>query len=104
MCIRDSYVTQHAAQYVTLPQFLASKSKKQQMPLGANILNGVIITIMLVVAAVLELSGSGTDVFWMFFALNVDLLLACYLFLFPSFWKLRKICLLYTSFRRCAEW
>lgn len=86
-----NYVTQHAAQYGTLPQFLASKSKKQQMPLGANILNGVIITIMLVVAAVLELSGSGTDVFWMFFALNVDLLLACYLFLFPSFWKLRKI-------------
>ncbi|WP_066645400.1 APC family permease [Christensenella timonensis] len=86
-----NYVTQHAAQYGTLPKFLASKSKKQKMPLGANITNGVIITIMLVAAAILELSGSGTDVFWMFFALNVDLLLACYLFLFPSFWKLRKI-------------
>ncbi|MEA5004773.1 MAG: APC family permease [Christensenella sp.] len=86
-----NYVTQHAAQYGTLPKFLASKSKKQKMPLGANITNGVIITVMLVIAAVLEMNGSGTDVFWMFFALNVDLLLACYLFLFPSFWKLRKI-------------
>ncbi len=86
-----NYVTQHAAQYGTLPKFLASKSKKEKMPLGANITNGVIITVMLIIAAVLEMSGSGTDVFWTFFALNVDLLLACYLFLFPSFWKLRKI-------------
>ena len=86
-----NYVTQHAAQYSTLPKFLASKSKKEGMPLGANLTNGVVISILLTVAAVMELSGSGTDVFWMFFALNVDFLLACYLFLFPSFWRLRKI-------------
>ncbi len=86
-----NYVTQHAAQYGTLPKFLASKSKKEDMPLGANLTNGVVISILLIAAAAMEASGSGTDIFWVFFALNVDLLLACYLFLFPAFWKLRKI-------------
>lgn len=85
-----NYVTQHAAEFGTLPKFLASKSKKNGMPLGANLTNGVVISALLVSAALLDAFGSGTDVFWMFFALNVDLLLACYLFLFPSFLKLRK--------------
>ena len=86
-----NYVTQHAAQYGTLPRFLASKSKKEGMPLGANITNGTVISVLLAAAAILEATGGGTDVFWMFFALNVDLLLACYLFLFPSFWQLRRV-------------
>ncbi|MEA4853174.1 MAG: APC family permease [Christensenella sp.] len=85
-----NYVTQHAAEFGTLPKFLASKSKKNGMPLGANLTNGVVISALLISAALLDAFGSGTDVFWMFFALNVDLLLACYLFLFPSFLKLRK--------------
>ena len=41
------------------------------------------ISILLTVAAVMELSGSGNGCVLMFFALNVDLLLACYLFYFP---------------------
>lgn len=86
-----NYVTQHAAQYGTLPKFLASKSKKEGMPLGANLTNGVVISVLLIVAAIMQNTGGNMDVFWVFFALNVDLLLACYLFLFPSFWKLRKI-------------
>lgn len=85
-----NYVTQHAAEYGTLPKFLASKSKKEGMPLGANITNGVVISALLIVAAVMQATGGNMDVFWVFFALNVDLLLACYLFLFPAFWKLRK--------------
>lgn len=86
-----NYVTQHAAQYGTLPKFLASKSKKEGMPLGANLTNGAVISVLLIVAAVMETTGGNMDVFWVFFALNVDLLLACYLFLFPSFWRLRKV-------------
>jgi len=85
-----NYVAQHAAQYGTLPHFLASKSKKEGMPLGTNITNGILISALPATAAIPEVAGSGTDVFWMFFALNVDLLLACCLFLFPSFWKLRR--------------
>ena len=79
-----NYVTQHAAQYGTLPRFLASKSKKEGMPLGANITNGTVISVLLAAAAILEATGGGTDVFWMFFALNVDLLLCL---LYTSLWR-----------------
>ncbi|MEG1500816.1 MAG: amino acid:proton antiporter, partial [Clostridiales bacterium] len=60
---------------------------KTEMPTGANLMNGIIATILVVVAPFLP----SQDLFWSFFALNMITLLMSYVFIFPAFLKLRKI-------------
>ncbi len=81
-----NYVAKYAAQQNALPKVLGIEDKNG-MPIGANITNGVIATIVVVIAPFIP----SQDIFWSFFALNMITLLMSYILLFPSFLKLRKI-------------
>ena len=81
-----NYVTMYAANQGSLPAFLGT-SASNGMPLGANIGNGIIASLMVLAAPMIP----SQDVFWSFFALNMVMLLVSYIILFPAFLKLRKI-------------
>lgn len=81
-----NYVTMYAANQGSLPEFLG-RSSKDGMPMGANIANGIIASLMVLVAPMIP----SQDIFWSFFALNMVMLLASYIVIFPAFLKLRKI-------------
>lgn len=81
-----NYVTMYAANQGNLPKVLG-RSSKDGMPIGANIGNGIIATIMVLIAPLIP----SQDVFWSFFALNMVMLLVSYILIFPSFLKLRQI-------------
>lgn len=80
-----NYVAKYAAEQNALPRVL-SRTDKRDMPVGANITNGVIATIIVLVAPLIP----SQDVFWSFFALNMVTLLMSYILMFPAFLKLRR--------------
>lgn len=81
-----NYVAKYAAENNALPSPL-KKQDKNGMPIGASICNGVIASIIVLVAPLIP----SKNVFWSFFALNMITLLLSYIFMFPAFGKLRKI-------------
>lgn len=81
-----NYVAQYAAKNNSLPKVFARENKKG-MPTGSAIMNGIVASVMVVVAPFLP----SQDLFWSFFALNVVTLLMSYIPVFPAFLKLRKI-------------
>ena len=86
-----NYVAMYAAKDGALPKVLASTNKKD-MPKGVNIINGVLASLLVVIAYVVQqVNPEAADYFWTFFALNVFTFLVSYIFLFPAFLKLRKI-------------
>ncbi len=85
-----NYVAQYAAKNKGLPKVFASENK-HGMPKGANIINGLLASALVIGGFYLLKSGGDVDIFWTFFALNVVTFIASYLFLFPAFLKLRKI-------------
>ncbi len=80
-----NYVAQYAAQKGSLPKIFA-KTDKKDMPIGANIANGVIASAIVLIAPLIP----SQDIFWSFFALNMVTLLMSYILMFPAFLKLRK--------------
>ncbi len=76
----------YAAREGLLPPLLA-KTDKKDMPIGANITNGVIASAVVLIAPFIP----SADVFWSFFALNMVTLLLSYIMLFPAFRRLREI-------------
>lgn len=80
-----NYVAQYAAQNGSMPKLFA-KTDKHDMPIGANIANGVIASLIVLVAPFIP----SQDIFWSFFALNMVTLLMSYILMFPAFLKLRK--------------
>ena len=80
-----NYVAQYAAKNGSLPNAFAKESKSG-MPIGANIINGVIASLVVIVAPFIP----SQDIFWSFFALNMVTLLMSYILMFPSFLRLRK--------------
>ncbi|HIZ76420.1 MAG TPA: APC family permease [Firmicutes bacterium] len=82
-----NYVAQYAAKEGSLPKVFRSERKDNQMPLGANIMNGVIASAMVVAAPLIP----SEDLFWSFFSLNMITLLLSYVLMFPAFLKLRRI-------------
>lgn len=77
----------YAAKRGALPRFLAIQDRKRGMPVGANVTNGVIATVIVLAAPLIP----SADIFWSFFALNMVTLLLSYIMLFPAFLKLRKL-------------
>ncbi len=84
-----NYVAMYAARDGALPKIFA-KENKQEVPSSANLLNGVVASVIVVVATIIGQTGGDLDTFWTLFALNVVTLLISYVFLFPAFLKLRK--------------
>lgn len=80
-----NYVAQYAARNGSLPKFFA-KTDKNDMPIGANIANGIIASLIVLIAPFIP----SQDIFWSFFALNMVTLLMSYILMFPAFLKLRK--------------
>ncbi len=82
-----NYVASYAAKNHDLPKVFAIESKRNGMPLGATLLNGVIAAILVIVSPLIP----NQNIFWAFFSLNVVALLGSYILMFPAFWRLRKI-------------
>ncbi len=62
-------------------------STKNDMPLGAALMNGILSSILIISSRIIP----SEQLFWSFFALNLAMLLLSYVPLFPAFLKLRKI-------------
>lgn len=76
----------YAAENGDMPGVFAKKSGKNDMPTGAAIMNGIVASIVVVIAPLLP----NEDLFWAFFALNLVMFLLAYVPVFPAFLKLRK--------------
>lgn len=85
-----NYVASYASEDHTLPKIFRWKNKKNDMPVGAPLLNGIVASILVLISPIMSSLGL-EEIFWSFFALNLVTLLLSYTFMFPSFIKLRKI-------------
>jgi len=70
-----------------MPKIFSLSTKKNGVPLGAALMDGIVATILILIAPLLPSEG----LFWSFFALNLVMLLMSYVPLFPAFLKLRTI-------------
>ncbi|WP_347086432.1 APC family permease [Streptococcus mutans] len=77
----------YAAENGDMPQFFAKRSRKRDMPIGVALANGIVASIVVVIAPFLP----NQDLFWAFFSLNLVMFLLSYVPVFPAFFKLRKI-------------
>lgn len=82
-----SSVAQLAAKNNDMPKVFAIESKKNGMPVGAAIMNGIVASVVVILAPIIP----NQDLFWCFFALNMVMFLLSYIPLFTAFLKLRKI-------------
>ncbi len=80
-------VASYAADNGDMPKVFAKRSKVNNMPVGSAVMNGIVASIVVIIAPILP----NQDLFWSFFALNLVMFLAAYLPIFPAFLKLRKI-------------
>ncbi|MGC6768651.1 APC family permease [Enterococcus sp. LJL128] len=77
----------YAAENGDMPKFFGLRSKKNEMPIGSAIMNGVVASVVVIIAPILP----NQDLFWAFFSLNLVMFLLSYVPVFPAFYKLRKI-------------
>lgn len=77
----------YAADNGDMPKVFSIKSKKNDMPIGSSIMNGIVASVIIVAAPLLP----NEDLFWAFFALNLVMFLLAYVPVFPAFLQLRKI-------------
>lgn len=80
-------VASYAARNGDMPKVFAKTSKKNDMPVGTAVMNGIVASVVVLIAPILP----NQDLFWSFFALNLVMFLMAYLPVFPAFIKLRKI-------------
>ena len=80
-------VASYAAQQGDMPKVFAKKSGRNGMPVGAAVMNGIVASVVVIIAPILP----NQDLFWSFFALNLVMFLMAYLPVFPAFLKLRSI-------------
>lgn len=79
-------VAAYSAENGDMPGVFKIRSKKTNMPIGAAVMNGLVASLVLIIAPFMP----NKDVFWSFFALNLVMFLLSYLPVFPAFIKLRK--------------
>ena len=79
-------VAAYSAENGDMPGVFKIRSKKTNMPIGAAIMNGLVASLVLIIAPFMP----NEDLFWSFFALNLVMFLLSYLPVFPAFIKLRK--------------
>ncbi|MDZ4910483.1 amino acid permease, partial [Clostridium perfringens] len=77
----------YAAENKDMPKGFGRRSSKNNMPVGSAVMNGIVASVVILVAPFLP----NQDLFWSFFALNLVMFLLAYLPVFPAFLKLRKI-------------
>lgn len=79
-------VAAYAAANNDMPAIFAKRSEKNNMPVGAAFVNGIVASIVVIIAPFIP----NEDLFWSFFALNLVMFLMSYIPVFPAFLKLRK--------------
>ncbi|MFS7256279.1 amino acid:proton antiporter [Carnobacterium divergens] len=82
-----NYVAMYAAHHNDMPAVFGIQNKKNEMPVGASVINGIVASLLVIAAPLIP----NENIFWAFFALNVVALLFSYILMFPAFLKLRKI-------------
>lgn len=80
-------VAAYAADQGDMPSVFGIRSKKNDMPIGSAVMNGVVASIILIIAPWIP----NQELFWCFFALNLVMFLLAYVPVFPAFLKLRKV-------------
>ncbi|MFV0556634.1 MAG: APC family permease [Lactovum sp.] len=80
-------IASYAAENGDMPSFFSKRRKSNDTPWGAALMNGIIATIIVLIAPILP----NQDLFWSFFSLNLVLFLLSYVPVFPAFYKLRQI-------------
>lgn len=80
---------QEAAQDNEFPKIFGSTTKNDS-PLGATIITGVVCTILLIFAGAMSTNGTISSIFWNIYAFSSIIFLIPYLLIFPSFIILRK--------------
>ena len=80
----------YAAEHGDMPAPFSRRWAKNQMPVGAVALNGIVASVICILGVVMKWLAPGSELFWTFFALNLVLLLMSYLPIFPAFLKLRR--------------
>lgn len=80
-------VAAYAADQGDMPSVFGIRSPKNDMPIGAAVMNGAVASIILIIAPWIP----NQELFWCFFALNLVMFLLAYVPVFPAFLKLRKI-------------
>ncbi|PSU33875.1 APC family permease [Photobacterium lutimaris] len=76
-----------AANEGELPETVARMSEKHDTPVGANNITGMLSTVVILAYAVF--AQTSDDLFWSVFAFSSCIFLLPYLFMFPSYLKLR---------------
>lgn len=79
-------VAAYAADMEDMPSVF-KKRRKNGIPSGAPIMNGIVASIVVLLAPIIP----NEDLFWSFFALNLVMFLLAYIPVFPAFLKLREI-------------
>jgi len=85
----SSRAAAEAAREGELPKMVGKMSEKHNTPLGANIIIGSLSTTVIIIYAVF--AQNSDDLFWSVFAFSSCIFLLPYLFMFPSYIKLRLI-------------
>lgn len=79
-------VAAYASENGDMPKIFGKRSEKNNMPIGAATMNGIVASIIVIAAPFIP----NQDLFWSFFALNLVMFLLSYVPMFPGFLKLRK--------------
>ncbi len=80
----------YAAQKGDMPKFFQKRSKKNNMPSGVALMNGIVASVICILGFFMEVFFPDSSLFWTFFALNLVMFLLSYVMVFPAFLKLRK--------------
>ncbi len=80
----------YAAEHGDMPAPFTRRWSRNQMPIGAAIINGAVASVICVLGVIMAMAAPESELFWTFFALNLILLLMSYLPIFPAFLKLRR--------------
>lgn len=82
-------VARYAAEHGNMPKVFASMISKDDMPNGANLVNAVVASLVLMLQLV-PIEAVSDGIFWMLFGTSVVFLLLTYIPMFPAFLNLRK--------------
>ncbi|MBO4938346.1 MAG: amino acid permease [Oscillospiraceae bacterium] len=80
----------YAAEHGDMPTPFTRRWAKNDMPVGAAFINGIVAALICMLGTIMTLVAPESELFWTFFALNMVLLLMSYLPIFPAFLKLRR--------------
>lgn len=80
----------YAAEHGDMPKAFTKRWSKNDMPIGAAIINGVIASIVCLLGVIMEINFPDSSLFWTFFGLNLVMFLLSYIPVFFAFKSLRK--------------